>query len=117
MDIIVARLEERGWVKRTVVTYEPVKTRKNHFPKAMRGRKREGRCVAIVELTPLGEKFIGHVLPRHAKLVKAHMRVIDGREKESLSRICQKLREGDVVKYVSELTHRTMREMKDKTPI
>jgi len=117
MDIIVARLEERGWVRRTVVTYQPVQTKHNHFPKEMRGRRRKGRQVAVVGLTPLGEKFIGHVLPRHAKLVKSQMRALDGREKESLSRICRKLREGDVVRFVSELTHRTMREMEDKTPI
>jgi hypothetical protein len=33
------------------------------------------------------------------------MRAIDSREQDSLSRICRKLREGDVVKFVSELTH------------
>ena len=33
------------------------------------------------------------------------MRVFDGREQESMSRVCRKLREGDVVKFVSELTH------------
>jgi hypothetical protein len=35
----------------------------------------------------------------------ALMRVLEGREKESLIRICQKLREGDVVKYICEFTH------------
>ena len=52
-----------------------------------------------------GEKFIGNVLPKHSKLVKALMRVLDAREKQSLSRICRKLREGDVLKFVSEITH------------
>ncbi len=66
--------------------------------------------VGVISLTPLGKKFIGNVLPRHAKMVKALMRVLEGREKESLIRICQKLREGDVVKYISELTHEDVEE-------
>ena len=36
-------------------------------------------------LTPLGKEFIGNVLPNHSKLVKALMRVLDTREKQSLS--------------------------------
>jgi len=43
------------------------------------------------------------VLPRHSKLVKALMRVLDGREQKTLVRICQKLRAGDALKFVSEL--------------
>jgi hypothetical protein len=50
------------------------------------------------------------VLPQHAKIVKALMRVLEGREKESLIRICRKQREGDVVKYISELTHEDVAE-------
>ena len=59
----------------------------------------------MVGLSKAGKKFIGSVLPRHAKMVKALMRVLDGREQEWISRTCRKLREGDVVKFVSELTH------------
>ena len=33
------------------------------------------------------------------------MRAINAREQESLSRICRKLREGDVVRFISEMTH------------
>ncbi len=64
----------------------------------------------MVSLTPLGKKFIGNLLPKHAKMVKSLMRVLHGREKKSLIRICQKLREGDVVKYISELTHEEVEE-------
>jgi hypothetical protein len=40
-----------------------------------------------------------------ARVVKAFMRAIDSRGQDSLSRICRKLREGDIMKFVSELTH------------
>jgi DNA-binding MarR family transcriptional regulator len=105
LDVIIARLEEHGWVRRTMVTYPPAAIKASRLPKAMRGRPRHGRRVGHVALTPLGKKFLGAVLPRHAKVVKALMRAIDGREQESLIRICRKLREGgDVLKLVSEMT-------------
>jgi MarR family 2-MHQ and catechol resistance regulon transcriptional repressor len=105
LDVIITRLEERGWVRRTVTTRPPVEIKKSHLPRAKRGRKREGRRVGIVSLTPRGEKFVGQVFPKHAKVVKALMRVLDGREQESLSRLCRKLREGDVLKFASEMMH------------
>jgi hypothetical protein len=37
-------------------------------------------------------------------MVKSLLRVLDAREQDTLSRICRKLREGDVVKFVRELT-------------
>ena len=37
------------------------------------------------------------------RLCKAEMEVLDGREQTTLSRLCRKLREGDVVKFVKEL--------------
>jgi hypothetical protein len=48
---------------------------------------------------------VGNILPRHAKVVKAFMRALMGREQLSLSRLCNKLRERDVLKFVSEMTH------------
>ena len=105
MDVIVTRLEERGWVRRTVVTHSPAEIKESHLPKVKRGKPREGRRVGMVSLTPLGKKFIGNVLPNHAKVIKALMRALDGREQESLSRLCAKLREGDILKFASEMTH------------
>lgn len=105
LDVILAHLEERGWVRRKVVMLPPVEIKESRLPIAMRGRKRPGRRIIIWHLTPLGEKFIGVVFPKHAKVVKAFMRVLDAREKDSLRRICHKLRKGDVVKFVSEMTH------------
>ena len=61
-----------------------------------RGRKREGHRVGILSLTPRGEKFIELVFPKNAKVVKSLMRSLDGREQESLSRLCRKLRDRDV---------------------
>jgi DNA-binding MarR family transcriptional regulator len=105
MDAIVARLEQRGWVERAVVRRPPAEIAEGHLPKAMRGKQREGSRVAMVRLTKLGTKFMGTVFPRHAKTVKAWMRCLDGREQESLSHICAKLREGHFLKFVSEITH------------
>jgi DNA-binding MarR family transcriptional regulator len=71
----------------------------------MKGRARKGRRIGIVRLTPLGEKLIGSVLPKQAKVVKALMRALHGREQQTLSRLCTKLRKGDVLKFISEITH------------
>ena len=54
-------------------------------------------------LTAQGTKFVGTVFPKHAKVVKSLMRVLDGREQQTLSRLLQKLREGDIVKFVKEI--------------
>jgi DNA-binding MarR family transcriptional regulator len=105
LDIIIDRLEERGWVRRAEVTLPPVEMRASRLPKSKRGQKRTGRRILVIGLTPLGKKFIGNVLPSHSKLVKALMRAIDGRKQETLSQICRQLREGDVLKFVSEMTH------------
>ena len=110
MDVIVGRLEERGWVRREVSRLPPSEIKESRLPKAQRGQKREGRRVGIVGLTPLGRKFIGIVFPKHAKVVKALMRVLDAREQESLSRVCRKLREGDVLKFASEMMHEDVEE-------
>ncbi len=110
LNVMIARLEERRWVKMSMMTYALAETKESNIPIAKRGRPRAGRKVGVISLTPLGKKFIADVLPRHAKMVKALMRVLEGREKESLIRICQKLREGDVVKYISELTHEDVEE-------
>jgi DNA-binding MarR family transcriptional regulator len=61
------------------------------------------RRIVLLRLTKHGEDLIRYVFPKHAKVVKAEMRVLDGREQESLSRMCVKLREGDAVKFLKEL--------------
>jgi hypothetical protein len=57
----------------------------------------------VVGLTRRGKKFMKDVLPRHSKLVQALMRVLAGPEQDSLTRICEKLRKGDVLKFVQEI--------------
>jgi DNA-binding MarR family transcriptional regulator len=87
LDVIVRRLKEKKWVQSEVV-------------------KEESRRVATLSLTPKGIEFMSLFLPRHGKVIKALMRALDGREQESLSAICQKLRKGDVFKFISEMEHR-----------
>lgn len=99
MDGVIARLERRNWVRRAIVTLPPMEFRRSHLPKAREDGERNGRRMRVVGLTRLGKKFLRDVLPTHAKWV----RVLDAREQDTLSRICRKLREGDIVKFVSEL--------------
>lgn len=103
MEPLLARLEARGWVRREIVRLPPADIPETRLKKMQRGRKRKGARSAVARLTPLGKKLMGVVLPKHAKAVKAFMRALDGREQESLSRICRKLREGDVVRFWREM--------------
>jgi hypothetical protein len=68
-----------------------------------RGKKREGRAIGIIRLTPRGQKFIGTFFPKHAKVVKSLMRALDGKEQVTLSRLLLKLRQGDIVRFVREI--------------
>jgi len=90
---VVKRLEEEGWIERVAGRLE--KTGEN--PKA-----EEGRRVTVLRLTAEGEKKIAHVFPKHTKIVKCYFRGLDGREMETLVRLCGKVREGDAVKFVKE---------------
>ncbi len=102
MQVILRRLEEPGWVGRTEVRLPAVEFERGHLPKAKR-EDHEGRMVHAVGLTARGKKFIGNVLPRHAKVVKALMRALDAREQDSISRACRKLRAGDALKFLQEI--------------
>ena len=100
---ILRPLRERDWVVLEMWTRPPVPKDEARLPVEKRGDKRRGRAVGIVRLTPRGEKFIGTFFPKHAKVVKSLMRVLDGREQVTLSRLLLKLRKGDVVKFVREI--------------
>ena len=102
---LVSRMKTSGWVRCDVMRRYPAKIRITRIPIARRGKERLGRRVSVVRLTPLGRKLIGTVFPKHEKVVKALMRALDGREQETLSMLCRKLREGDSFRYLSELTH------------
>jgi DNA-binding MarR family transcriptional regulator len=105
LHALVERLEVSGWVRRRIVRRFPAEIKITRIPKDRRDRKRQGRRISIVEMTPRGWKFLGTVLPKHAKIVKALMRVLDGREQETLSRLCRKLSAGDILKFAKEMTH------------
>jgi MarR family transcriptional regulator, 2-MHQ and catechol-resistance regulon repressor len=100
-----ALLGECGWVRLASVTLPPVEFGRSHLAKSERDKPRTGRRIRVAGLTRAGKKFMKDVLPRHSKLVKALMQVLKGREQKTLVRICEKLREGDVLKFVSEITH------------
>jgi DNA-binding MarR family transcriptional regulator len=103
VEVITARLQERGWVGRKMVSLPPVEFERAHVSKAEQ-EGREGRRVSVVGLTASGKKLMGTVLPRHAKVVRALMRVLDAREQDSISKVCRKLRRGDAMKFLTEMS-------------
>jgi len=103
--VMIGRMERRGWVRRGVVTLPPVEFERAHLAKSMRDVERRGRRVIMVGLTRPGKKFMRNLLPNHSKLVKSLMRVLNAKEQDSLFRICRKLRVGNVMKFVHEITH------------
>ena len=103
MHLTIRIAEKFGWVRRQIVRLRRGKTKESRVPKGRRGRL--AWRVGVASLTPQGEKLIGSVLPKQAKLVKAWMRALEGREQLTLSYLCRKPREGDVLKFVSEITH------------
>ena len=105
LDATIERLEKTGWMKARMVRLPPVGFERAHLAKELRRIPRVGRRTKAVGLTREGKNFVGEVLTTHTKLVKAFMRALNGTEQESLSRLCRKLREGDVLKFVSELMH------------
>jgi hypothetical protein len=78
---------------------------RNRALKAKGDTEQRGRRVARMRLTRAGRKFIGDLFPLHAKVVKALMTALDGREEETLSRMCRKLRERDLLKSVREFRY------------
>ncbi len=103
IGFVIASLEERGWVRQMVVRVPAAAIKESRLSKLRRGIRRDGPRVSVVGLTKSGKKFAGNVLPRHVKVIKALMRALDGREQESLSKMCEKLREGDAVKFLREM--------------
>jgi len=103
LNVVVRALEERGFLQRATETLPLVDNRRNRALKAMGDTEQRGRGVARLRLTRAGRKFIATLFPRHAKVVKALMRTLHGREQETLSKLCRKLREGLPVNYFKEL--------------
>jgi DNA-binding Lrp family transcriptional regulator len=99
---IIERLEKRGWVAREIWNFPAAAIDESRLPVAQRGQPRQGRAIGVVRLTRLGKEFIGTTFPKHAKVVKCMMLALDGREQVTLSRLLQKLREGDARKFLRE---------------
>lgn len=95
LGMVVRQLTARGWVRMEVGRAAP-----------NRASGGEGRRVAVLHLTAAGHEFIRGFLPRHGKVIKALMRALDGREQMTLARLCRKLKEGDIFKFISEMEHR-----------
>jgi enoyl-CoA hydratase/carnithine racemase len=90
-------------VRQMVVRVPAAAIKESRISKLRRGIQRDGPRVAVIGLTKKGKEFVGNVVPRHVKVVKALMRALDGREQESLSEMCEKLRKGDAVKFLREM--------------
>jgi DNA-binding MarR family transcriptional regulator len=90
LGMVVRQLTAKGWVRMELVKANP------------NGAKQ----VAVLHLTRQGHEFIQLFLPRHGKVIKALMRALDGREQMTLARLCRKLKEGDIFKFISEMEHR-----------
>lgn len=100
LDVIVKRL-----IEDELVASELVKPEKAELDTEDVEDKPGMRPVAMLRLTEIGTDFVARFLPRHGKVVKAYMRALDGRQQETLSELCRKLREGDVVRFISEMEH------------
>lgn len=103
VHVLLRRLEKRGWVAQEIWALPPAPIPEYRLPKAKRKKRREGPRFGLIRLTRQGRNFIGSVFPKHAKVVKSLMRVLDGREQLTLSRVLLKLREGDVATFVREI--------------
>jgi DNA-binding MarR family transcriptional regulator len=99
---VLDRMVRRGWVSKEWSHAKYKVARRYRFRK-MESRPRKGRLVLVLKLTPGGEKVIVNVLPKHAKIVRAKMRVLHGAEQQTLAHLCEKWRAGDVMKFVKEM--------------
>jgi|GEM_PF-1168341 len=105
LEGVFRRLEQRGWVSQETVRVDRAAESARTGRQASVIRRRPSWRRAIIRLTPLGEKFVAQVFPRQAKVVKALMRALNGREQKSLQEICRKLRAGHILKFLSEIRY------------
>jgi len=93
----IRQAEEFGWVSWEVRRVGLDEVKKRHFPKDRRGGNSRPPQMGVVKLTKDGELLIGTVLPRQQKVAEAMLRPLDGRERVTLSQICRKLRQEEIV--------------------
>jgi len=99
----IVRLSRMGWLRQIATTLPPIAFEHSHLHRALKNIPRRGRRIAVIGLTKSGKRFMKDVLPRHLKLIKAHLRVLHTREQDSLARLCLKLRQGDTLKFLHEI--------------
>ena len=99
LDVIVKSLVENEWVASVLVRPDNAECPSEDDAGSL------ARPIAVLRLTDEGADFVARFLPRHGKVVKAYMRALDGRQQETLSELCRKLREGDVMRFISEMEH------------
>ncbi|MGA9884483.1 MAG: MarR family transcriptional regulator [Candidatus Acidiferrales bacterium] len=95
----IKNAEEFGWVSLGERQLPAAEINESRIPKERRGKPRHGRRVGVISLTPQGERLIGKVLPRQETVVKSLMDALESRELDSLTRICRKLHQGDVLPF------------------
>lgn len=102
---VIEALERTGYVRRRASSLAPTSEKGWVNPKgaARMNRPEMGRRIQLVRLTRVGKEVMKQVFPKRAKVVKAEMSVLDGREQKTLSRLCRKLRQGDVWKFIREM--------------
>jgi MarR family 2-MHQ and catechol resistance regulon transcriptional repressor len=99
---VLKRLEEDGWIRRENATLPRTSEANWVNPKAKTERAAEGRRVVNVRLSPDGQRLFPDTFRKHSKVVKAKMRALEEREQHTLSRLCRKLRQGDILRFVQE---------------
>jgi len=109
MTRLVKRLKEEGWVwvgpasSTTQTGTNKVQAEANP---ALDSEDAGDRRILVVHLTPVGEKVIRKAVVRYAKIVKAEMHALEGREQATLSRLCRKLERGNALKFLREIRMR-----------
>jgi len=99
LDVVVTSLAEDGWVEAKRLSVAELEALGVEVPEG------DGRPLTLLSLTEEGAVRAARFLPRHKKLIKAHMRALEGREQRTLSQLCRKLRDGDAKRFVSEMGH------------
>ncbi len=100
---VVRRLEAWGWVRRMRRRWAPARgARSSRASKRSRSSEPLDRRIIRRTLTPDGRAELKRIHPKHVKLVKAYMRALDGREQLTLTRLCIKLRRGNIVRFAME---------------
>ncbi|MGB0034814.1 MAG: MarR family transcriptional regulator [Candidatus Acidiferrales bacterium] len=100
---VIKCLERKEWVRKTP---SALKAGRAVLRAAKRGEQPPGRRIVLLRLTPEGRRHIAKVFSMHVKFVKATMRALEGRQQDTLSRLCRKLREGDPLRFINELMYR-----------